>query len=62
MEEVPSCCEHMSMVWETLKEAQCNKLNVANICLDIANAHGSIPNRLIFLHSTGIVSTNTGYL
>ena len=48
MEKVPGCWENISMVWGALKEARCNKLNVANIWLDIANAYGSIPHRLIF--------------
>ena len=48
MEKVPGCWEHMSMVWSALKEARQNKLSVANIWLDIANAYGSIPHRLIF--------------
>ena len=48
MEKVPGCWEHMSMFWGALKEAQCNKLNVANIWLDIANAYGSIPHKQIF--------------
>ena len=48
MEKVPGCWEHMSMVWSALKEARKNKSSVANIWLDIANAYGSIPHRLIF--------------
>ena len=48
MEKVPGCWEHMCMVWAALKGARCNKLNVANIWLDIANGYGTIPHRLIF--------------
>ena len=48
MEKVPGCWEHMSMVWSALKDARVNKSSVANIWLDIANAYGSIPHRLIF--------------
>ena len=48
MEKVPGCWEHMSMVWSALKEARQNKSSIANIWLDIANAYGSIPHRLIF--------------
>ena len=48
MEKVPGCWEHISMVWSSLKEARQNKSTVANIWLDIANAYGSIPHRLIF--------------
>ena len=48
MKKVPGCWEHMSLVWGAFKEAQGNKLNVANIWLDIANVSGSIPHSLIF--------------
>ena len=48
MEKVPGCWEHMSMVWSALNEARTKKSNVATIWLDIANAYGSIPHRLIF--------------
>ena len=48
LEKVFGCWEHMSMVWSALKEARQNKTTVANIWLDIANAYGSIPHRLIF--------------
>ena len=47
MEKVAGWWES-SMVWAALKEAQCNKLNVAKIWLDIANGYGSVPQRLIF--------------
>ena len=47
MDKVPGCWEHMSMVWSVLKEAQSTK-SLANIWLDIANAYGSIPHRLLF--------------
>ena len=36
------------MVWSTLKEARSTKSSLANIWLDIANAYGSIPHRLLF--------------
>ena len=36
------------MVWSELKEARSSKSSLANIWLDIANAYGSIPHRLIF--------------
>ena len=48
MEKVPGCWEHMAMVWEGLKEARMNKLDLVNIWLDIKNAYGSIPHQLIF--------------
>ena len=48
MEKVPGCWEHMSMVWSALKDARSDKLDLATIWLDIANAYGSIPHRVIF--------------
>ena len=48
MEKVPGCWEHMSMVWSALKEARSCKTDLSTIWLDVANAYGSIPHRLIF--------------
>ena len=48
MDKVPGCWEHMSKVWSALKEARSTKSSFANIWLDIANAYGSIPHRLLF--------------
>ena len=48
MDKVPGCWEHMSMVWSALKEAHSTRSSLANIWLDIANAYGSIPHRLLF--------------
>ena len=36
------------MVWSALKEASFTKSSLANIWLDIANAYGSFPYRLLF--------------
>ena len=47
MEKIPGCWEHLSMVWHALKEATAQKSNLAVIWLDIANAYGSIPHKLI---------------
>ena len=47
MEKVPGCWEHISMVWAALKEAKSKNLSLATIWLDIANAYGSIPHKLI---------------
>ena len=47
MEKIPGCWEHLSMVWHALKEARAQKSNLAIIWLDIANAYGSIPLKLI---------------
>ena len=48
MEKVPGCWEHMSSVWSALKDARQNNTTLATAWLDIANAYGSIPHRLIF--------------
>ena len=47
MEKVPGCWEHISMVWAAQKEAKSKNLSLATIWLDIANAYGSIPHKLI---------------
>ena len=47
MEKVPGCSEHISMVWAALKEAKSKNFSLALIWLDIANAYGSIPHKLI---------------
>ena len=47
MEKVPGCWEHISIVWVGLKEAKSKNLSLATIWLDIANAYGSIPHKLI---------------
>ena len=47
MEKVPGCLAHISMVWTTLKEVKFKNLSLATIWLDIANAYGSIPLKLI---------------
>ena len=56
MEKIPGCWEHLSMVWHALKEARAQKSNLAVIWLDIANAYGSIPHKLIVfaLHRYGV--------
>ena len=49
MEKIPGCWEHISMVWHALKEARAKNSNLTVIWLDIANAYGSIPHKLIVL-------------
>ena len=48
VDEVPGCWQHMSMVWSAWKEARSTKSSLAKIWLDIANAYGSTPHRLLF--------------
>ena len=50
----------MSKVWSALKEARSTKSSFANIWLDIANAYGSIPHRLLFF--VVMVLTPIGFL
>ena len=47
MERVSRCWEHLSMVWYALNEARTHKSTLATTWLDIANAYGSIPHKLI---------------
>ena len=47
MEKVPGCWEHLSIVWHALKEARTQKSTLATTWLDIANAYGFIPHKLI---------------
>ena len=56
MEKVPGCWKHISMVWAALKEAKSKNLSLATIWLDIANACGSIPHKMIIfaLHWYGV--------
>ena len=48
MEKVPGCWEHMSTAWNSLKTAKAEKSDLAAVWLDIANAYGSVPHKLIF--------------
>ena len=48
MEKIPGCWEHMSMVWDSLKSAKHDKTSLSAIWLDVANAYGSVPHRLIY--------------
>ena len=56
MENIPWWWEHLSMVWHALKEARAQNSNLAVIWLDIGNAYGSIPHKLIIfaLHRYGV--------
>ena len=47
MEKIPGCWKHLSMVWHALKKARTKNSNLTVIWLDIANAYGSIPHKLI---------------
>ena len=47
MKKAPGSWEHISMVWAALKEAKSKKVSLATIWLDITNACGSIPHKLL---------------
>ena len=44
---VPGCWEHTSMVWNALRDAKSSKNALAVLWLDLANAYGSVPHKLI---------------
>ena len=46
---VPGCWEHTSMVWNLLRDAKTNKKPLVLLWLDLANAYGSVPHKLIEL-------------
>ena len=56
LEKVAECWGHISMVWAAPKEAKSKKLSLATMWLDIANASGSIPHKVIVfaLHQYGV--------
>ena len=41
------CWEHTSMVWIALKDARSSSKPLSVLWLDLANAHGSVPHKLI---------------
>jgi len=41
------CWEHTSLVWSTMKDAKLKMKNLAALWLDLANAYGSVPHKLI---------------
>ena len=45
--EVPGCEEHTAIVTEIIKQAKASKGELAVIWLDLANAYGTIPHKLI---------------
>ena len=47
MKKVAGCWEHTSMVWSALKDARATKGSLAVLWLDLANAYGSVPHKLI---------------
>ena len=46
--KVPLCLESISLVWHGLRAEKSNKTSIAAIWLDIANAHGFMPEKSIY--------------
>ena len=44
---MPGCWEHTSMVWNALRDARSSKKALVVLWLDLANAYGSVPHKLI---------------
>ena len=47
MRRVAGCWEHTAMMWSALKDARKAKESLAVLWLDLANAYGSVPHKLI---------------
>ena len=43
----PWCVEHCAMIWHTIEEDKVNNDNLSVVWLDLANAYGSVPHKLI---------------
>ncbi len=43
----PGCVEHSAMIWHTIQLAKSNKQDLSVVWLDLANAYGSVPHKLI---------------
>ena len=46
---VPGCLEHTSVLTKIIREAKENKGDLTVLWLDLANAYGSIPHKLVDL-------------
>lgn len=49
---IPSCMEYTGVVTQLIREAQKSKGDLAVLWLDLANAYGSIPHKLVQLSLT----------
>ena len=47
MRRMAGCWEHTAMMWSALKDAKKSKQSLAVLWLDLANAYGSVPHKLI---------------
>ena len=46
---IPGCVEHATMIWDAIQKAKSEKKNLDVVWLDLANAYGSVPHKLIHL-------------
>ena len=46
---VPGCVEHATMIWDAIQRAKSEKRDLDVIWLDLANAYGSVPHKMIQL-------------
>merc|ERR1712240_820684 len=44
---VPGCLEHATMIWDSIQKAKSNRRNLDVVWLDLANAYGSVPHKMI---------------
>ena len=44
---VPGCIEHATMIWDSLQNAKHEKKDLVVVWLDLANAFGSVPHKLL---------------
>ncbi|XP_035826308.1 uncharacterized protein LOC106012167 [Aplysia californica] len=44
---IPGCIEHAFTIWDTIQEAKKNKESLNVVWLDLANAYGSVPHKLL---------------
>ena len=46
---VPGCVEHATMIWDAIQRAKSEKKDLDVLWLDLANAYGSVPHKMIQL-------------
>lgn len=45
---IPGCVEHAFSIWEEIQRAKQEKQNLSVVWLDLANAYGSVPHKVLF--------------
>ena len=44
---IPGCIEHAYTIWDAIQQAKKDKLDLNVVWLDLANAYGSVPHKLL---------------